>query len=203
MVVSEEDSYNFAYVLPKTNDSNPTQIVIPNLLQMGWVNSPGFFCAATKTAQDVADTNITNNVKEEKQKLEEIMMNFPLLDVKWLDNTDKKFCHLMEVYVDDFILLLQTKSLTVLRDKTQNLLQAIYNTFSKQELNQQSNPISVKKLEEEGVWETRKEILGWLFDGVRQSIKLKDDKRHKIIKLLQELRKSPTLTLNKLEKNSQ
>ena len=106
----------------------------------------------------------------------------------------------MEVYVDNFILLLQTKSLTVLRDKTRNLLQAIYNTFSKQEINQQSNPLSVKKLEEEGVWETRKEILGWLFDGVRQTIKLKEDKRHKIIKLLQESRKLPTLTLNKLEK---
>ena len=115
----------------------------------------------------MADTNITNNVKTEHQKFEEVMMDFPLSKFQWLDNTDEKFRHLMEVYVDDFILLLQTKSVTVLRDKTRNLLQAIYNTFSTQEINQQSDPISVKKLKEEGVWETRKEILGWLFDGVR------------------------------------
>jgi len=45
-------------------------------------------------------------------------MNFPLSHFQWLDNTNEKFRHLVEVYVDDFILLLQTKSLTVLRDKT-------------------------------------------------------------------------------------
>ena len=110
MIVLKEDSYNFAYVLPKTNESDPTQIVIPNSLQMGWVNSPGFFCAATETARDVADTNITNNVKTEKQKFEKVIMNFPLSEFQWLDNTNEKFRHLVEVYVDNFILLLQTTS---------------------------------------------------------------------------------------------
>jgi hypothetical protein len=32
----------------------PIVIVIPSLLQMGWVESPPFFCAATETSHDVA-----------------------------------------------------------------------------------------------------------------------------------------------------
>ena len=64
---------------------------------MEWVNSLGFFCAATKTARNVADIKMTNNVKENGQKFEEIMMSFPLSDFQWLDNTDNKFSHLMKV----------------------------------------------------------------------------------------------------------
>ena len=108
------------------------------------------------SSQKLVTPNQHTKVKDKKQKFEEIMMNFPLSDFQWMDNTNDKFWHLMEVYVDDFILLLQTKRLDALCNKTQNLLHAIYSTFSKQELNQQSNPISVKKLEEEGVWETQK-----------------------------------------------
>ena len=43
-------------------------------------------------------------------------------------------------------------------------------------------PISPKKLEEEGTWEKRKEILGWLLDGIQKTIQLPSDKCDKLIK---------------------
>jgi hypothetical protein len=45
--------YNFAYVLPQ-EVGMPITLVVPTLLQMGWVESPPYFCAATETARYVA-----------------------------------------------------------------------------------------------------------------------------------------------------
>ena len=45
--------YNFAFVMP-TAANEPIQIVVPCLLQMGWVDSPGYFSGALETAREVA-----------------------------------------------------------------------------------------------------------------------------------------------------
>jgi len=55
MVVGKEDAWNFCYVLPSENnniDVDEIEIVVPNELQMGWCESPPFFCAASETARD-------------------------------------------------------------------------------------------------------------------------------------------------------
>jgi hypothetical protein len=46
LVVHEVDCFNFAYVLPQ-EVGKPIRIVIPAAVQMGWVESPGFFCTVT------------------------------------------------------------------------------------------------------------------------------------------------------------
>jgi hypothetical protein len=53
MIVEESSRWNFAYVLPVAPDA-PTQLVIPSALQIGWNQSPAYFCSATKTGRDVA-----------------------------------------------------------------------------------------------------------------------------------------------------
>ena len=54
MVVNEHDAWNFAYVLPPEHPGDEPELVIPDALQMGWSESPAFFCAATETACDLA-----------------------------------------------------------------------------------------------------------------------------------------------------
>jgi hypothetical protein len=44
---------DFLYVLPQPEEA-PTQLVIPTSLQMGWVESPPYFCAAIETIRDIA-----------------------------------------------------------------------------------------------------------------------------------------------------
>jgi hypothetical protein len=44
--------YNFAYVLPQ-EEGKPITLVIPMCLQMGWVEFPPYFCAATETTRDI------------------------------------------------------------------------------------------------------------------------------------------------------
>ena len=59
MQVSSEDAWNFCYVLPHTDPDttldNTEIVVLLNCLQMGWCESPPFFCAASETARDVIE----------------------------------------------------------------------------------------------------------------------------------------------------
>ena len=49
----EGTEWNFSYVLPQ-HPGEPIYLVVPTSLQMGWVESPPFFCVASETARDVA-----------------------------------------------------------------------------------------------------------------------------------------------------
>ncbi len=48
----EGEEWNFCYVLPQP-PGKPVQLVIPTSLQMGWIESPAFFGAATEMGRDV------------------------------------------------------------------------------------------------------------------------------------------------------
>ena len=60
------------------------------------------------------------------------------------------------------------------------LLHAIHQLFPTPEItgHHGEDPISYKKLvlEKEGVWEARKEILGWIFDGINRTLELPEKK---------------------------
>ena len=60
MVVNEADTWNFAYVLSPLKPGDDIELVIPDALQMGWSESPPFFCAATETARDIAQSNFSS-----------------------------------------------------------------------------------------------------------------------------------------------
>ncbi len=46
MVVEPDARWNFAYVMPSA-EGQPIRLVIPRALQMGWNESPAYFCATT------------------------------------------------------------------------------------------------------------------------------------------------------------
>jgi hypothetical protein len=52
MDCAEGEEWNFAYVLSQ-QEGKPVLLVVPTSLQMGWVESPPYFCAGTETARDV------------------------------------------------------------------------------------------------------------------------------------------------------
>ena len=58
MAVSDDDTWNFAYVLPslqKTDNLDNIEMVVPNSLQMGWSESPPLFCSRSETARDIME----------------------------------------------------------------------------------------------------------------------------------------------------
>ncbi|KAL7525140.1 hypothetical protein ACHAWF_001227, partial [Thalassiosira exigua] len=94
---------------------------------------------------------------------------------------------MVEVYVDDFIQLAQTSDRKVLQHCSRALLYAIHSLFPPPAITGHNGdePISLKKLMEgEGLWEVRKEILGWMFNGATRCIELAAKKQEAIPKEL-------------------
>jgi hypothetical protein len=52
LVVHDDDCFNFAYVLPQ-EAGEPVRLVIPAVVQMGWVESPGLVCTVTESTRDL------------------------------------------------------------------------------------------------------------------------------------------------------
>ena len=194
MCVPEDQEEQFCYVLPKTPESppdEPIQLVVPAALQMGWKLSPAFFCAASETGRDVAEwLRLQPNLPPhplEHHMIDpiraELLESFPFPDLNRFQNKEEaiqNFYHLFEVYVDDYIGLVQSKDPEILRHHSRALLHAIHQIFPPPTAtgHDGEDPISYKKLaiEGEGIWDTRKEILGWIFDGLCRTMQLPEKK---------------------------
>ena len=61
MDCKEGEERNVAYILPQP-EGEPIKLVIPTLLQMGWVELPPYFCAATETVRDISTKYINTEV---------------------------------------------------------------------------------------------------------------------------------------------
>ena len=53
MIVERGQDYNFVFQMPARVDEVETFFVVPAALQMGWKNSPAYFCGATETVREL------------------------------------------------------------------------------------------------------------------------------------------------------
>ena len=159
MVVANEDAWNFCYMLPSRIPGRPleeTEIVVPKCLQMGWCKSPPFFCAASKTAQDV----ITALLKEAVlplYPLEGDMLSKATLDTMHCLHATAAYVNPIEVFVDDFLAMTNNFSKEHLQKISQAMLHGIHSVFPPPSTSDhdEHDPISQKKLNAgEGTWET-------------------------------------------------
>jgi hypothetical protein len=136
---------------------------------MGWSKSPPFFCAATETARDIINEKIRNNVILPEQPMENIMMAINWTAVDKVPNQPAvtecdqcKFLSLIEVYIDNFIGVIQSTNKAHLLQFSRRILDGITKVFPPPILSgsKMVHPVSEKKLFEDGIWDTRKEILG-------------------------------------------
>ena len=106
------------------------------------------------------------------------------------------------MYIDDFIALIQTTNEDEIKRLTRCLLHAITDIFPapSETGSKMGPPISTKKLIEVGTWETHKEILGWMLDGITRTISLPQPKCDKILLELKAIRHSKCVPFNRLEK---
>ena len=122
MVCAEGFEWNFAYVLPSL-PGQPVEIVVPSALQMGWALSPPFFCAASETARDIAASYVSEPIGSiPPHPMEHLTMPDVEVTLPNLQNASGKsgaqFLQLLEVYVDDFIQLVQSSDPAVLLHST-------------------------------------------------------------------------------------
>jgi len=203
LVVSEDDAWHFCYVLPKMNPTDPIEIVVPSCLQMGWCESPPFFCTASETARDVAQELLTQETHLPAHKLEDYCLP-PTIGLPKLDNTMlTDILRLLEVYMDDFIGLAQAPTHHDLVHFTRAVLHGIHTVFPPPTATHPDNdePIAITKLTKgDGLWATKKEILGWIFDGTTRCINLPSDKVDNILRSLKEITRKKSIRIGELEK---
>ena len=182
----EGEEWNFAYVLPQPEGA-PTMLVVPTSLQMGWVESPPYFCAATETARDVA-TEYTDmpigsipHHKFEKYTID----GESYADLQDEGEDDKPFRSMIEVYVDDFMSLVIPISKSQLLHTAAAVMTGIHDVFPANDEDDGDDPISEKKLKKfEGQYSTIKTLLGFDFDGVNKTMWLETAKREKLLTIL-------------------
>jgi hypothetical protein len=180
--------WNFAYVLPRL-DGPSTELVIPTSLQMGWIESPSYFCAASETARDVAECYVETPVGS-------------MSDHKFLPHTqssvqynqfpskpgpdDRALRYLIDVYVDDFIGLVIPTCKQHMDHVANGVMCAVHEVFPP-DADPAEDPISLKKLlQGEGSWDVVKDILGFVFNGDDKTVWLSDGKRDALITTIKE-----------------
>jgi hypothetical protein len=150
------EEYNFAYVLPQ-EPSEPVKLVVPSALQMGWVESPAYFCTASETAWDVTTTYIEGPLSSiTDHKFIHHAMNSTDITQLPMAVEDNELRYFVEVYMDDFIPIAIASSQEQLRHVANGVLHGIHDIFpSHREASE--DPISMKKiLKGDGNWSFQK-----------------------------------------------
>jgi len=144
----KENAWNFCYVLPKINIDDPIEIVHPICLQMGWCESPPLFCTASKTARDMAQELADQNDLLPQHPLEHLCLPEIQEIPPPAEEQVQKLMWLLEVYMDDFIGLMQAPTRTELEHFTRVVLHGIHKVFPPPgpSENQEDEPIALKKL---------------------------------------------------------
>ncbi len=185
MDCANREEWNFAYVLPQA-EGRPTMLVVPKSLQMGWVESPLYFCAASETSRDVATEYAETRVNSlASHKFEKFVAGAPEYgNLPEAGDQQLGFVYMIEVYVDDFMSLVIPVSREQLRHVANAIMHVIHDVFLPDK-DDSNDPISEKKLlKGEGRFETRKMLLGFDFDGEGKTMWLETAKREKLLTIL-------------------
>ena len=203
LAVNNDDAWNFAYVLPSEDPNisiDDIEIVIPNSLQMGWCESPPLFCSASETGRDVIESLLQGKTQLPPHAFEERMFDPSTPYGSHQPNIDA--VTLVEVYVDDYIGVTNDCSREHLTKVSRAMLHGIHAIFPPPHVTGHNggDPIAEKKIDKgEGIWATKKEILGWEFDGIEYTITLPSDKSRKIEKLTKQILKSKAAPLKRFQ----
>lgn len=182
MVVAPGEEYNFAYVLLQA-EGKPAKLVIPSAIQMGWKESPAFFCGATETARDVvaAMAGVETPGADElpEHPLEHRITFLEALQAAHEDPAEEPYPWAnIELFIDDFMLM--SSDVAHFWRLSQAALHGIHSVFPPPSVTEHKNgkePMLIKKLVQgDGDWAIKKVILGWLLDGVACRVSLYPNK---------------------------
>ena len=191
MLVQLGQEFNFAWVMPSRNPQAPRRVVIPSALQMGWKNSPAYFCTVT-----VAICLLMRNLLSfTVLSWSSMLPVHPLECYFWADKLVPIIAPAISpltelvatVFVDDFILAVAAPSMPMSLSAASWLarvaLHAIHAVFPPPSVTGHQggkDSISLKKLEQgDAIWSPIKELLGFVCDGSSRTVCLPEGKAAK------------------------
>ncbi len=174
-----------AYVLPQ-EEGKPIKLVVPTSLQMGWVQSPPYFCTAMETSCDISTeycetaVNLLPHHKFEKY----FVGATEYTNLLEPESNAWGFWYMVKVYVDNFMSLAIPVSREQLRHVANAIMHGIHNVFPPDAVDS-DDPILERKLKKgKGMYETRKTLLGFNFDGKAKTMWLELAKGKKLLTIL-------------------
>ncbi len=183
MDCAEGEEWNFAYVMPQ-EEGQPVRLVVPTSLQMGWIESPPYFCAASETGRDVAEDYVETPIGSRPVHKFEIYTKGDSAYQDLPPTATGEMKYLVEVYVDDFISLAIPTSQEQLDHVARGVLQGIHDVFPAND-DDSMDAIALKKLlKEDGKWMLEKDLLGFMFDGDEKTLWLEEPKRLALLQIL-------------------
>jgi hypothetical protein len=171
----EGEEWNFCYVLPQP-PGKPVQLVIPTSLQMGWIKSPAFSCAATETGRNAVMQYTDTPFNTLPLHKSEHLANTCLSTATLPRESDKPLQYMTEVYVDDFMSVIVPHSKQQLCHMVQTTMMGIHDVFPPDDMDE-NDPISLKKLlKGDSQYSTKKYLLGFNFNRDDKTLWLEDAK---------------------------
>ncbi len=134
------EEWNFCYLWPQAPGA-PTRLNVPSSLQMGWVESPPYFCATSETARDVAVEYIETDIGSLPQhKFDEWAgaSHAPVNDT----TMTKELRYVVKVYVNDFIAAIIPTAREQVEHVARGLLHGIHDVFPPSN-NDTMDPVSI------------------------------------------------------------
>jgi hypothetical protein len=163
--------------------TEPRRLVVPSSLQIGWVESAPYFCAASKTARDVVVNYIEIKVGSlPKHKFK----HWARSTLAMINETPGEWHlrYILEVYVDDFISCIIPTTTEQVKHVAWGILHGIHDVFPPSE-DDSKDPISAKKLRKgDGTFKTTKCLLCFDFNGVNKTIWLEEAKWASLLTIL-------------------
>jgi hypothetical protein len=209
MHVDVNDRFNFAFVVPGTT---PLALAIPEVLQMGWTNSPAYFTVGTE-AGCIIIYRLLQTLSHPLHQVEHPLEGkfFPVVtpsshataidsqpptdEPTNIDEDHATLLFLLRVYMDDYLKAVSIPRLSRLpadwlHTFTRATLHGIHAIFPPPAISGHVNgkdSISAKKLDRgDGQWHFQKVLLGILFDGDARTVSLPEDKARKYLSALED-----------------
>jgi hypothetical protein len=179
-------------IYPSRPGQEEPLIAFPLVLPMGWAESPPYFCAATETVADLANSRLqdASHVPDDHH-LDDLAHATPAKNTApttyastsavavpterdpCLQHSSTKPLQYVDIFVDDFVSAAQKPFLRRVR---RTLLRAIDDVFRPNDHldnEHRRDPVSIKKLlKGDCSWSTVKLILGWIVDTANMTIQL-------------------------------
>ncbi len=154
----------------------PLRLIIPHALQMGWTESPGYFCATTETGRNIMQALIDRGTRLPPHVFDSYMSPEVVVRRQSSPSMDRPW-QMSAVYVNDYILAaVENPDGSALLRTGRAALHTIHGLFPPPALSGHvdgKDPISLKKLEAgDARWAQSKELLGFVFDGHSRTVHL-------------------------------
>ncbi len=199
LIVWEEESFNFAYVLPQW-EGEPVRIVVPLAVQMEWVESPPLFCTIMESAQNLTQHLVDANIDIPLHPFE-AEMNIQHVPLQAHVDVPSK---LLQVYVDNFCYAsTESRDGCHIPRIRRASIHGNHSFFPQPEVTRHvdgKEPISKKKRDlGDGNFTSDKEMIGFRFNGIKRTVCLPPAKAAVYIKEMDWILRPKSVPLKNLQ----